>query len=88
MSKSEPCHRCGAKVEQGLPRPGLTSLFGKVIRETWRIRFNFVRMNSWENAVTAHDVIASSFWTEVTLCSDCWGDVMSLVCTKIERKEK
>jgi hypothetical protein len=43
-------------------------------------------MNSWENAVTASDVVASSSWSEVTLCDSCWGDVLSFVNTKIERK--
>jgi hypothetical protein len=86
MSHPEKCDRCGAEVTHGLPKPGLTSFFGKVTRDTWRIRFNYLRMNSWENAVTASDVIASSTWSEVTLCDSCWGDVLSFVNKKIERK--
>lgn len=86
MSQTNPCHRCGARVEQGLPRPGLSRLFGKIYRETWLIKFNYLRMNSWDNAVTASDVVASSLWSETSLCSDCWGDVLFFINKKIERK--
>lgn len=86
MTATESCHRCSAKVTNELPRPGLSRVFGKVYRDTWRIKFNYLRMNSWDKAVTAHDVVASNLWSEVNLCSDCWGDVMSFVTKKIERK--
>ena len=86
MSKPEPCHRCKAQVTNDLPRPGLSRFRGKVYRETWRIRFNYLRMSSWDKAVTAHDVVASNLWSETILCSDCWGDVLSFINKKIERK--
>ncbi|CAH0233449.1 hypothetical protein SRABI26_02707 [Arthrobacter sp. Bi26] len=86
MSQPEPCHRCGVKISKDLPRPGLSRLFGKIYRETWRIKFNYLRMNSWDKAVTAHDVVASNLWTETSLCSDCWGDVLSFINKKFERK--
>lgn len=82
---SAPCDRCSAKVTGELPRPGLSRFLGKVYRETWLIKFNYLRMNSWDKAVTASDVVASNLWTEVKLCGDCWGDVLSFVNTKIER---
>ena len=86
VRKSGKCDRCQAEVTAGIPKPGLTSFFGAITRDTWRIRFNYLRMNSWENAVTASDVVASSSWSEVTLSDSCWGDVLSYVKTKIERK--
>ena len=86
MSTREPCHRCGAGIERDLPRPGLSRIFGKVYRETWLIKFNYLRMNSWDKAVTAHDVVASNLWSEVSLCSNCWGDALSFINKKIERK--
>lgn len=86
MSKTqEKCDRCTADVTRSIPKPGLTSFFGAVTRCTWKIRFNYLRMNSWENAVTASDVISSSTWSEVNLCDMCWGDVLSFVNKKIER---
>lgn len=85
MSKTNKCDRCPAEVSQGLPKPGLTSFFGRVTKYTWQIRFNYLRMNSWKNAVTSSDNIASSVWTEVNLCDMCWGDVLSFVNKKIER---
>lgn len=85
MRHSEPCHRCRAEVTKELPRPGLSCFTGKVYRETWRIKFNYLRMNSWDKAVTASDVVASNLWSEVTLCSDCWGDVLSFINKKIAR---
>jgi len=79
MTKSTPCYMCKARVEQTIPRRGLTRLFGQVTRNTWNIRFNYLRMHSIDDAVTAQDVVASSFWTEVDLCSDCWGEVLAFI---------
>lgn len=86
MSGGGRCDRCGTSVTKELPRPGLSRLLGKVYRDTWRIKFNYLRMNTWDKSVTAHDVVASNLWSEVSLCSDCWGDVLSFINKPIERK--
>lgn len=86
MTKIKPCHRCSAKVTTELPKPGLSRITGRIERDTWRIKFNYLRMATWEKAVTAHDVIASSLVSDVELCSDCWGDVLSFVNKRVERK--
>lgn len=79
MSARQPCYRCGNGIEKDLPRPGLSRVFGKVYRDTWRIKFNYLRMNTWEKATTAADVVASNLWTEVNLCGNCWADVLAFI---------
>lgn len=79
---SKECYRCEKPYTTDLPAPGLSKMWGSVKFKTWVIRFNFLRMNTWEKATTAADVIDTSFYTEVELCSDCWGDVLSFINKK------
>lgn len=75
------CYRCLADIKVGLPPPGMSRFSAKVLKYTWQIRYSYVRMNTWNNAPTAADVIDTSWFTEVDLCDDCWGDVLNFICT-------
>lgn len=75
------CKRCGGTILDGLPAPGMSKLTATITRDTHRIRFNYLRMNGWRDSPRASDVVQSLTYTDVTLCSDCWGDVLHFICT-------
>ena len=75
-----------ARYRHRSPGPGLSRFFGKAYRETYLLRFNYIRMASWEQAATAAEVVSSNLTSELTLCSDCWGDVLSFANKPIVRR--
>ena len=75
------CDRCNLSYTKDLPAPGLSKFWGVVTFKTWRIRFNYLRMNTWEDAKTASEVIQSNTYTAIELCSECWGDVLHFINT-------
>lgn len=78
---STSCDRCSSVISKDLPAPGRSKFWGTVLYKTWQIRFNYLRMNTWEDATSSSKVIQSSTYSEVTLCSDCWGDVLHFINT-------
>lgn len=85
MSKT--CDRCKEKITKDLPKPGGVKFWGTVTLKTWRLRFNRLKMNTWEKAETAMDVIQSNTYSEIELCDGCWGDVLYFI-TSTSTKEK
>lgn len=75
------CYRCPADIKTGLPPAGMSWFSAKVQKFTWLITFSRIRMNSWNDAPTAADTIASTYFTDVELCDSCWGDVLNFICT-------
>lgn len=75
------CDRCKLSYSKDIPKPGLSKFWGTVKYKTWQIRFNYLRMNTWENATTASEVIQSSTYSEIELCSECWSDVLHFINT-------
>jgi hypothetical protein len=79
MSGDKTCDRCHQDFSNGLPRPGMSKMWGVVTVKSWKITFNRLRMNSWEKAVTAMDVIGSKTYTDRELCDKCWRDVWAFI---------
>lgn len=85
--KNNICDRCKQDFAVGIPAPGKYRVWGNVTYNTWLIRFNYIRMKTWEKAITSADTIDSAVYSEVHLCSVCWGDVLSFI-NKTTNREK
>lgn len=75
------CTRCSDTIETGMPRPGMSRFSATATRELYRLKFKYLRMNNWNDAPRASDVIKSFLITDVTLCDTCWGDVLNFIVT-------